>query len=64
MQNAAPRGAASDLLGGDRVCSTKFAPTLQPDSVIQLRALHLIADRHVRPELAITLAALAFGGAA
>lgn len=64
MQNAAPRGAASDQLGSDRVTPTKSAPTLQPDSVCQLQALHLIADRHVRPEMATTLAGLAFGGAA
>lgn len=64
MQKRHPGEGGAVLLGGERANPTKTDPTLQPASVHQLRALHLIADRHVRPELALTLAALAFGGAA
>lgn len=64
MENAAPVGAASDQLGGDRALPIKSTPVSQSDSVLQLRALHLMSSRHVRPEMAMTLAALAFGGAA
>ena len=62
MQNAAPKGSGAVLLGGERHCSTENTLSLQPSTVCELRALHLIANRHVRPEMALTLAALAFGG--
>ncbi|KPF75038.1 hypothetical protein IP68_10475 [Blastomonas sp. AAP25] len=65
MQKRHPgEGGAVLLAGNERAPSTKSTPTAQPASVNQLRALHLIANRNVRPELAMTLAALAFGGAA
>ncbi len=58
-------GDGAVLLASDEQARlTKSDPILQPDSVCQLQALHLIADRHIRPEMAMTLAALAFGGAA
>lgn len=64
MQKRHPgEGGAVLLAGNEHALSNKSAPTSQPDSVNQLRALHLIANRRVRPELAMTLAALAFGGA-
>jgi len=63
MQNAAPNGSGAVLLGDERAPSIKTNPTPQPDSVHQLRALRLISTHNVRPELALTLAALAFGGA-
>lgn len=65
MQKRHPgEGGAVLLAGNEHVISTKSAPTSQPASIHQIRALHMIADRHVRPEMAMTLAALAFGGAA
>lgn len=61
MQNAAPVGSGAVQLGGEHVLSIKSAPISQPDSVAQHRALHLIAAFNVRPEMAMTLASLAFG---
>lgn len=64
MQNAAPEGSgAVQLAGNERVLSIKSTPLSQPDSVAQHRALHLIEAFNVRPEMALTLASLAFGGA-
>jgi len=65
MQKRHPgEGGAVLLAGNERAFPTKSSPASQSDSVLQLRALHLITSRHVRPEMALTLAALAFGGAA
>ncbi|OBX20288.1 hypothetical protein A9995_00715 [Erythrobacter sp. QSSC1-22B] len=63
MQKRRPLGDGAVLLGGERSVPTEKTPSLQPSNVCELRALHLIANRHVRPEMALTLAALAFGGA-
>lgn len=43
---------------------TKSHSIPQPSTVTQLRALRLIGTHHVRPEVALALAALEFGGAA
>ena len=48
--------------GGEHETPTANTLSLQLSSVGELRALHLIASRHVRPELALALAPLAFGG--
>lgn len=64
MQKRHPGEGGAVLLGGEHALSTKSAPEPQPASVLQLRALRLIAAHHVRPELAMTLAALAYGGRA
>jgi hypothetical protein len=42
---------------------TKPYPNSQPANTCQLQALRLIARHHVRPELAMTLAGLAYGEA-
>lgn len=63
MQKRHPGEGGAVLLGGEHATPTKNHPIPQPASVHQLRALRLIASHHVRPELALTLAALAFGGA-
>lgn len=63
MQNAAPNGSGAVQLGGERVLPIKSASLSQPDSVAQHRALHLIAAFNVRPEMALTLANMVFGGA-
>ncbi len=64
MQKRHPgEGGAVLLASVERPLSIENHPEPQPASVTQLRALHLIANRHVRPELALTLTALAFGGA-
>lgn len=42
---------------------TKSDPILQPATVTELRALHLIARHHTRPAMALALAALAYGEA-
>lgn len=63
MQNAAPNGSGAVQLGGEHALPIKPASLSQPDSVAQHRALHLIAAFNVRPEMAMTLASLAFGGA-
>ena len=62
MQKRRPMRDGADLLAGDRDCPTQNTSFLQPSTVTELRALHLIARRHVRPGMASTLAALAFGG--
>ena len=64
MQNAAPNGDGAVLLGGERDCPTENTLNLQPSTLCELRALRLIASHNVRPELALALAALAYGGAA
>lgn len=61
-QKRRPLGDGADLLGGDRDCPTENTPSPQPSTVTRLRALHLIGACHVRPELAMALAGLAFGG--
>lgn len=63
MQKRHPGEGGAVLLGGERVTSTKDHPDPQPASVNQVRALHLIASHHVRPALALALAALAYGEA-
>lgn len=63
MQNAAPNGSGAVQLGGEHALSIKSTPLSQPDSVAQHRALHLIAAFNVRPEMALTLANMVFGGA-
>lgn len=62
MQKRLPAREGAVLLGGERSFPTEKTPPLQPSSVCEIRALHLIANRHVRPEMALTLAGLAFGG--
>ena len=64
MQKRHPGEGGAVLLGGERVTSTANHPEPQPAGVQQLRAMRLIASHHVRPELAMTLAALAYGGRA
>ena len=63
MQKRRPvDGSGVVLLGGlNYPRSTEKPPEPQPDSVHQLRALRLIASHHVRPALALALAALAYG---
>ncbi len=62
MQKRRPLRDGADLLGGNCDCPTENTLSLQPSTVSELRALHLIASRHIRPELAVALAPLAFGG--
>ena len=62
MQKRPPEREGAVLLAGERSFPTKNTLILQPSTVCELRALHLIANRHVRPNLALTLAGLAFGG--
>lgn len=62
MENATPKGGAV-LLGGERAFPTKFTLPQQPfDDLARYRALSLMQSLSVRPELAATLASLAFGG--
>ena len=63
MQKRHPGEGGAVLLGGERVLSTENHPEPQPDSVCQLQALHLIAHSHVKPSMAMTLAALCYGEA-
>ncbi len=67
METKNPRqralAGASVSFGENTGSLTENHPEPQPASVHQLRALRLIGAHHVRPELAMTLAALAFGGA-
>ena len=63
MQKRHPGEGGAVLLGGERVTSTENHPEPQPATVNQVRALHLIASHHVRPALALAVAALAFGEA-
>lgn len=56
-------GAVLLLAGVEQSLSTENRPALQPATVHQVRALHLIARHHARPELALALAALAYGEA-
>jgi hypothetical protein len=65
MQKRHPgKGGAVLLAGNERAFPTESCPVSQSESVLQLRALHLMTSRNVRPEMALTLAALVFGGAA
>lgn len=50
-----PAGGGADLLAGD-LCRNYPKPEQGA-----IRVLHLIARYHVRPEMALTLAGLAFG---
>lgn len=64
MQKRHPGEDGAVLLAGkEQSLGIKSAPTSQPDSVNQLRALRLICTHNVRPEMAMALAALAFGRA-
>lgn len=67
METENPRtgqgAGASISIASDIEASTRNHPFLQPDSARELQALRLIGTHHVRPELALTLATLAFGGA-
>lgn len=62
MQKRHPGEGGAVLLGGEHALSTENQLNPQPDSVCELQALHLIAHRHVKPSMALTLAALAYGG--
>ncbi len=53
--------ASVSLVDADR--PTLNHPESQPATVHQVRALHLIARHHARPELALALAALCYGEA-
>lgn len=59
---AGDRAALENVLA-DAITNSASNPIPQPDSICHLQALHLIANRHVKPSVALTLAALAFGGA-
>ncbi len=65
MQKRRPvDGSGAVLLAGvEQALSTKNHTDLQPANTCQLQALRLIARHHVRPAMALTLAALAFGEA-
>lgn len=64
MQKRHPgEGGAVLLAGNEHALPIKSTPLSQPDSVAQHRALHLIAAFNVRPEMALTLANMVFGGA-
>ncbi len=54
---------ASVSIAADTDSLTEKPLNLQAATVTELRALHLIARHHARPELALALAALAYGGA-
>lgn len=58
---AGDRAALENVLA-DAITNNANHPNPQPATVHQLRALRLIGTHHVRPELAMTLATLAFGG--
>lgn len=63
-QKRHPVEGGAVLLGG--VNCTPFSentPSPQPATVHQVRALHLISTRHVKPSMALTLAALCYGEA-
>jgi hypothetical protein len=64
-QKSRPAGdrAASENVLADVHTITANRPIPQPASVIDLRRAHVLA-RNVRPSLAETVAALAFGGRA
>jgi len=66
MQKRRPvDGSGAVLLASiEQPLSTANQTAPQPDSVCKLQALHLIAHRHVRPAMALTLAALCFGSRA
>lgn len=64
MQKRHPAKGGAVLLGGERANLTQTTPILQPATVTQLRAMRLIALHRVQPSMAITLAELAYGGAA
>lgn len=62
MQNATPKDGAV-LLRGERVLPNKNHPDQQTFyDADRLRALHLIHRFSVHPDMAMTLAALAFAG--
>lgn len=62
MQKATPKDGAV-LLGGEHASSNKNHPDQQPfNDADRLRALHLIHRFSVHPDMAMTLAALAFAG--
>lgn len=65
MQKRRPvDGSGAVLLAGDeQALSTKSDPAPQPATVHQLRARRLVDAHHVRPALALALAALAYGEA-
>lgn len=58
----ATTAGVSVQLGGELVIPTPKILSQQPSSICELRALHLIASCQIRPELALALAPLAFGG--
>lgn len=62
MQKRHPGEGGAVLLGGERVILTKSTPETQPATLRELRALHLVARHHARPELALALAALVYDG--
>ncbi len=63
MQKRRPAKGGVDLLAGDRPCLTKIPPERpELDGLSTYQALRLIHLHAVRPELAMMLAALAFGG--
>lgn len=66
MQKRRPvDGSGAVLLASiEQPLSTEKHIALQPANTCQLQALHLIAHRHVRPAMALTLAALCYGSRA
>jgi hypothetical protein len=65
MDTKNPRGAnarASVSIAADTDSLSANPLKSQPDATRQLQALRLIDRHRVRPELAMTLAALAYGG--
>ena len=62
-QKSRPAGdrAAPEIVLADVQAITANQTIPQPASVCKFQALHLIAHRHVRPAMALTLAALAYG---
>ena len=63
MQERRPGGSGAVLLGRERPCLTKISlPRPQQDDLTKLRALHLVQTFGLRPELAVMIAAVAFGG--
>ena len=59
---AGDRAALENVLA-DAITNNASKPIPQPTSTCQLQALHLIAHRHVKPSMALALAALCFGEA-